>query len=369
MMRNQNESGKVVCSYNEWDPLKEVIVGSVLGAAKMGYEPALAPFYPADSEERLFRGAPVKMGEIEKAQAQLDHFANLLEQEGVIVRRPAEVDFCRPAQTPDFEISFQNCSACPRDVLLIIGDEIIEAPMAQRARYFEYRAYRTLIKEYFRSGAKWVAAPKPMMSDQLYNPLNFKYESQFDSQTNNSLTDFEPCFDAATFVRCGRDIFYQLDAVTNDLGAEWLKRHLGSDYRIHRMRFKDTHPEHLDTTLVPLRPGLVLVNPERPCLDDSINLFYQNHWEVIESPPSIRGPLGHTPEVSNWISMNLLCLDINKVIVEETEEPMIRFLEKLGFQVLTCPFGHVYKFGGGFHCCTTDIRREGKLESYFPSLD
>ena len=29
----------------------------------------------------------------------------------------------------------------------------------------------------------------------------------------------------------------------------------------------------------------------------------------------------------------------------------------------------VYAFGGGFHCCTVDIRREGSLRSYFPTLD
>ena len=29
----------------------------------------------------------------------------------------------------------------------------------------------------------------------------------------------------------------------------------------------------------------------------------------------------------------------------------------------------VYAFGGGFHCCTVDIRRAGTLKSYFPSLD
>ena len=36
-------------------------------------------------------------------------------------------------------------------------------------RFFEYRAYRPLIKEYFRGGAKWMTAPKPQMSDELYD--------------------------------------------------------------------------------------------------------------------------------------------------------------------------------------------------------
>lgn len=64
-------------------------------------------------------------------------------------------------------------AAMPRDILLVIGNEIIEAPMAWRSRFFEYRAYRPLIKEYFRKGAKWTTAPKPTMSDELYDQVSF----------------------------------------------------------------------------------------------------------------------------------------------------------------------------------------------------
>lgn len=59
----------------------------------------------------------------------------------------------------------------PRDILLVVGNEIIEAPMAWRSRFFEYRAYRPLIKEYFRKGAKWTTAPKPTMADELYDQV------------------------------------------------------------------------------------------------------------------------------------------------------------------------------------------------------
>ena len=67
-------------------------------------------------------------------------------------------------------------AAMPRDILIVVGDEIIEAPMAWRSRFFEYRAYRPLLKEYFKRGAKWTTAPKPLMSDDLYDQviiLNF----------------------------------------------------------------------------------------------------------------------------------------------------------------------------------------------------
>lgn len=60
----------------------------------------------------------------------------------------------------------------PRDILLVVGNEIIEAPMAWRSRFFEYRAYRPLIKDYFRRGAKWTTAPKPTMADELYDQVH-----------------------------------------------------------------------------------------------------------------------------------------------------------------------------------------------------
>ena len=60
-------------------------------------------------------------------------------------------------------------AAMPRDFLLVIGDELIEAPMAWRSRFFEYRAYRPLLKQYFRQGANWTTAPKPQMADELYD--------------------------------------------------------------------------------------------------------------------------------------------------------------------------------------------------------
>lgn len=66
-------------------------------------------------------------------------------------------------------------AAMPRDILLVVGNEIIEAPMAWRARFFEYRAYRPLIKEYFRKGAKWTTAPKPTMADDLYDQVRLRH--------------------------------------------------------------------------------------------------------------------------------------------------------------------------------------------------
>jgi len=355
-----------VCSWNEWDPLREVIVGTARGAADIGYEPALSPYFPANVGGRAFRGAAVHERVVAEAERQLDDFAALLAARGVTVRRPDPVDHAAAVKTPDWEIAHGRANACPRDLLLVIGDEIIEAPMAQRARFFEYRAYRTLMAEYFRRGARWTAVPKPLMSDRLYDetPLG----GTFDYAAAPLLTEIEPAFDAASFVRFGRDIFWQPDLVSNQFGADWLQRHLGTGFRIHKIQFRETHPAHIGTTLVPVRPGIVLVNPDRPCIDGGLELFEKNKWRIVEAPKSVR-PGGSARDVSGWISMNVLMLDERTAVVEQRETPMIELLESLGCEVIPCAFDRVYPFGGSFHCCTTDVRRDGILQSYFPSLD
>jgi glycine amidinotransferase len=356
-----------VNSYNGWDPLEEVIVGDATGAVRPAHEPAFNP-YAKDPARRPRTAVRRSDEDIEAAQRQLDNLATVLEQEGVTVRRPEPTDFLTPVRTPTFEVPGQNASTCPRDVLLVIGDEIIEAPMAMRVRFFEYLPYRSLVKQYFRDGARWTAAPKPSMADDLWVADYSTVEQGFDADTHPALTDFEPCFDAASFARVGRDIFYQPDIVTNDFGARWLARQLGPEYRLHRARFQDAHPQHIDATMVPLRPGLLLTNPERPALDGTVELFKDNGWEVVDAPDPVADPDAQSV-VSNWISMNMFSLDESTIVCEEREEPMIKLLESFGMRVIALPFRAVYSFGGSFHCCTLDIRRRGGLQSYFPKLD
>lgn len=360
----------VVRSYNEWDPLEEVIIGSALGAVRSAYEPAVAPFIPPGDPEREFEGGHYPPEEVERAQEQLDGLAELLEARGIVVRRPDPIDHAVQVRTPDFDCAFGHAQTCPRDVLLVVGEEIIEAPMAQRSRYFESRAYRSLLKEYFRAGARWTAAPKATMSDQLYVEGYETVSAPYDYSSHPSLNEFEICFDAASFARMGRDIFWQPDIVSNSLGATWLQRNLGPEFRVHRVEFVDPHPHHIDATFVPLRPGLALTNPDRPPKHGCLAVFEENGWELVDAIPSTRPRRqASVDEPSSWISMNILSLDEQTVVIEEAETSFGEMLQSHGFEVLTCPFDAVYKFGGSFHCCSLDVRRRGDLQSYFPSLD
>ena len=68
---------------------------------------------------------------------------------------------------------------------------------------------------------------------------------------------------------------------------------------------------------------------------------------------------------SVWLSMNVLIVDHKTVCVEKSEVYQAEQLDKLGMEVIPVEMRDAYAFGGGLHCCTADVYREGKLEDYF----
>jgi glycine amidinotransferase len=56
---------------------------------------------------------------------------------------------------------------------------------------------------------------------------------------------------------------------------------------------------------------------------------------------------------------------LSRVIVDPHHAATMSALENWGFEPIPCEFLHYAAFGGAFHCATLDVRRRGKLESYF----
>jgi len=116
-----------------------------------------------------------------------------------------------------------------------------------------------------------------------------------------------------------------------------------------------------------LRPGLIINNPNRRLPDAQRKIFEANDWQIIDaalpsndSPP----PLCYS---STWLSMNCLVLDHKTVIVEASEVNQMEQMDKLGMNVIPIAFRDAYPFGGGIHCATADVHREGDCEDYFPN--
>lgn len=350
-----------VLSYNEWDPLEEVIVGRMDGACVPEWHVALEATMPEESKAFFQKngGKPFPKETFDLAKKELDEFARILQSKGIRVTRPEPINQCRPFSTPNWKSAGGLYSAMPRDILIAVGDLLIEAPMAWRSRYFEFEAYRPLLKDYFKRGARWIAAPKPQLLDELYEE---DYDTVNPQQSGRYvINEFEPTFDAADFMRCGRDIFAQKSHVTNAMGIEWFARHIGDEYTVHTIEVSDDAPMHIDASFMPLAPGKLLLNAGRI---SKIPEPFKN-WDIRYAPEPAM-PKDHTLYMSSaWVSMNVVMLDEKRVVVERQEAPLIEMLEDWGFEIVPVDFRNVMRFGGAFHCVTCDVRRRGTLQSYF----
>ncbi len=365
----------VVNSWNEWDPLKHVIVGRADGTMVQAPEPAVDRHWPEYGFPRGTYGRLPREME-EKANAQLDNFARILEKRGIRVDRPTPIDFSQAVSTPDWKQASMFGCMPPRDVLLTVGKEILEATMSYRSRWFEYLVYRPLLERYFKEdpGFRWEAAPKPRLTEATYKK---NYWETFEAMSEEErlertrardwvLTEAEPCFDAADVARCGKDLIVQQSGVTNAAGIDWLRRHF-PEHRVHSVIFKEDQPMHIDATFVPLRPGLALSNRQRkPLTPEMIELFRKNDWQIVECATPAHAKKAKLSFCSVWLSMNILILDPKTVCVEEAETAQMEQFDKLGFEVVPVPLWDVAAFGGGLHCATADVYREGTLEDYFP---
>ena len=65
--------------------------------------------------------------------------------------------------------------------------------------------------------------------------------------------------------------------------------------------------------------------------------------------------------------MNVLVLDPKTVCVEKSEKYQAEQLDKLGMEVIPIDLRDAYAFGGGLHCSTADVFRDGNLKDYFPN--
>jgi N-dimethylarginine dimethylaminohydrolase len=346
----------LVWSCNEWDPLEEVIIGTAAGA-RFPHADASTQLaeYPGRPLHTIPQGPfPAKI--IEEAEEDLATFASVLKQGNVTVRRPSPWDHDSVFSTIHWSTpGYYNY--CPRDILLTVGDQILETPNVIRGRSQETFSYRELLLEYMASGSRWFSAPRPMLKDELFAPEN----------ENLTPLDLEPAFDAANVLRFGRDLLYLVSATGNEMGGHWLQSILGDQYRVHFM--KDVYfGSHIDSTLVALRPGLVLANPER--LSDETLPDFLKEWEVIYSPP-MENQGRHSADYlhkaigSEWIDMNLFSIDPDTVVVDSDQHQLIALLESKGMNVEPVKLRHSRMLGGGFHCVTLDVRRRGTLEGYF----
>ena len=386
---------KIVNSWNEWDPLKRVVVGSAEGANYPALEPGV--HYKSDLGEYTYGSyGSWPQDQVTEAMEQQDTFAKAFEKRGVTVDRVVvhkSMKNCSGASTPDWTTPTQRNAANPRDLTLILGNEIVEATGCMRCRFYEYLYMRPLFEHYFKEDpdCQWVSAPRPRLTDADYEPnywwnLNnvWAHEEKVErfNQKKWGLTEVEPLWDAADMIRAGKDVFLQPSSVNNKLGRNWLRRYITSrGLRLHEIRFDSPavghySPWHIDATLVFPKPGMAIYSPGKPPTTPAIlDLFKKNDWELVPAAEPQHcwndklslcgwGTPSHKP---TWISLNVISIDPKTICVADDEHGYAEQLNSLGFEVVPIKFDKVFRFGGMLHCNTLDIYRKGGCEDYFPN--
>ena len=385
---------KIVNCWNEWDPLKRVVLGRPDGTSIPAPEPGWIHNCASVGMGSGYYG-PFPEGLEDKAIEQQNAFAKTMEKRGIIVDRvsvlPAFKDG-RAIVTPEWSQIGLHGVNNPRDLFLPLGNEIMEAPGSRRSRFFEYLAMRDLFEQWFKEDPDfmWTAAPRGRLNKDSYVP-NYYYDYEYNWSEEEKqrrllaweyqTTEKEPLWDAADACRAGKDIFWQCSAVTNRTGMEWLRRYLGGrGFRLHPVLFDSSpmsrwRPWHIDVVLTLVRPGLAVSCPQKLIPEPIKDLFKKNDWEIVYAADPVydwqldialcgdaRGVRG-----VNWISMNTFSLGPKTMCVFDKEKPYIDQLDKLGIEVVPVPYEHVFAFGGMLHCTTLDVYREGGCEDYFPN--
>lgn len=344
---------KPVNVHNEWDPVEDIVIGIIDGARLPKPDRSLhsIEFSNYQSIDSLPTGEfPLQV--IEETTEDLDILAKTLSNLGVRIRRPLPTRTDLEFGTPNWR-SNGLYNYCPRDVLLTVADQIIEAPCPVRARYFEAFAYREILLDCLKGGSRWFSAPCTELKDALYKDPN---------PDQVCLRELEPVFDAANILKIGRDILYLVSNTGNKMGGEWLQVLLGKEYRVHFCHDVYLHT-HIDTTITLVRPGLVVLNPERVNANNLPPLF--KNWDKIWCPKPIDiGYVGEKPYSTEWIAMNFLMVNPKLAIVDKNQTELIAQLNSHQVDVIPLQLRHARTLGGGFHCVTLELSRKGSLEDY-----
>lgn len=368
-----------VNSFDEWSPLREVIVGSGVGYTAHELETSFKLFYH-DVARRAFRTPasdgvllndvrPVKQQYVDELNEDIEGLVEALRSLHVTVHRPLPLPDSIRFRTPAWDGTIIPALNV-RDQTLVLGEEIIETPPLVRARYFESNLLKPVFYEYFRQGARWTVMPRPIMTDQSFD---LSYVTDDGHVSADDIVDVRPSpfdvgyemmLDAAQCIRFGRDVLINVSTANHAMAYEWLRRHTGTRFRYHEVyRLADNH---LDSIVLPLRPGTLLVrSPEFVArLPESLQ-----KWDVIFPPePNNNAFPEYTSDdlviTSRFIDVNILSVSPDTVIVNSLYPELARTLESRGFTVVPVRHRHRRLFGGGFHCFTLDTVREGSAEDY-----
>ena len=300
-------------SYNEWDRLREIVVGTATGANW----PDADPVFQKDMAAAPWKETPPPAGPvpdwvIEEANEDLEGLCDILRQAGVVIHRPRDMDFVELGGMYNY---------CPRDRFLIAGETILDPAMMFPCRDMEIDAYHDMLD----------SAPR-----YLHMPRN---EGMV--------------LDAANICRLN-DSWLMLESASGNRAAhQWLVEQF-PDKNIELCNFYAG--VHIDSTITPIREGVVLLNGARVTHQNCPRVF--DGWLKVYVNDVVSQGFHEYPYASKWIALNMLSIDPNTVIVDRDQTGLIKILESLKIDVVPHRLRHSRTLGGGYHCVTLDTWRE-----------
>jgi N-dimethylarginine dimethylaminohydrolase len=300
---------------NEWDPLQDIVVGSATHANW----PTSDPVFAEEGQKTTWTETPVPQGPVpqfivDQANRELDTLSETLLRYGATVHRPRTMNFVEEKGLYNY---------CPRDRLLVWKDTVVDVNMMYPCRNQEIKNYYRLLAE-------------------ARNILTMPRNSGM-------------IMDAANVCRLGDTWLFLESASGNRAAYEWLCEKF-PEVKIELCSFYAGI--HIDSTIVPLREGLVMLNASRVNKDNCPRAF--DYWEKIWVTDDMIVPQDfyQYPYASKWIAMNMLALDPETVILDAAQSQLITVLKRHGIDSIPLTLSHSRTLGGGFHCVTLDIRRQ-----------
>ena len=302
----------MINSYNEWDRLRQVIVGDATHANWPRHDPV----FSAEAKNTLWKETPLPSGPvpqwiIDEANQDLQTLADTLTAYGVEVSRPDSLNF----QVHDGLYNY-----CPRDRLLVHGSTVIDTAMMYPCRDMELQCYHDIIQD----------------ADVVHMPR-----------------DQGLVLDAANVCRLGDRMLFLESASGNRAAYKWLRTQFPK-VEIELCNFYAG--VHIDSTIVPLREGLVMLNASRVTFDNVPRVF--DGWHKIWVNDVVAQDFYKYPYASKWIAMNMLVVDPHTVICDKNQTELIKTLQSYRFEVIPLELRHSRTLGGGFHCVTLDLHRD-----------
>ncbi|KHN97452.1 lysine amidinotransferase [Metarhizium album ARSEF 1941] len=304
-----NNLESLIQADDEWSPLRAVIVGRAENSAFPSEPlPMIRATMPSRYAKEFAPSNPFPQDILVRAQQELDQFASLLEEQGIRVHRPEIVDWLHVGG---------YTGAMPRDGLMVVGNTLIEAPYAWRCRRDEIQlAYTGILDKVAASGtARICRAPRIVGQDTIYD-TNKTLTNGFAEAGAWVINNSRPAFDAADFMRFGKTIIGQLSHVTNRKGVEYLQALVPDGYTVELLHVTDEHAMHIDATILPLRKGLLVYNPERVTESALRQHGVFEDWELHAYPFVPQARASPLYMCSPWLVLNALSLDEKRIMVE-----------------------------------------------------